>query len=62
MRGFEIRDRRRHLDHAARRPTLYEFVGADDGEYLKVTEAVLRIFNRQDELRAEPRAARGSKC
>jgi len=39
-------------------PTLYEFVGADDGEYLKVTEAVLRIFNRQDELRANRARAR----
>src|SRR5579871_3718771 len=32
-------------------PVLYEFVGADDGEFLKVTEAVLRIFDRQDDLR-----------
>ena len=39
-------------------PTLYEFVGADDGEYLKVMEAVLRIFNRQDELRANRARAR----
>ena len=39
-------------------PTLYEFVGADDGEYLKVTEAVLRIFNRQDELRSNRARAR----
>ena len=39
-------------------PTLYEFVGADDGEYLKVMEAVLRIYNRQDELRANRARAR----
>jgi len=39
-------------------PTLYEFVGADDGEYLKVTEAALRIFNRQDDLRANRARAR----
>ena len=32
--------RRRHLDHARVAPTLYDFVRADDGEYLKVTEAV----------------------
>ena len=30
---------------------LYDFVGLDDGEYLKVTEAVLRIFDRQEWLR-----------
>jgi sulfite reductase beta subunit-like hemoprotein len=30
---------------------LYEFVSVDDGEYLKVSEAVLRIFDRQDWLR-----------
>ena len=29
-------------------PTLYEFVELDNGDYLKVTEAVLRIFDRQD--------------
>jgi sulfite reductase beta subunit-like hemoprotein len=39
-------------------PVLYEFLGADDGEYLKVTEAVLRIFNRQDELRKNRARAR----
>jgi sulfite reductase beta subunit-like hemoprotein len=37
---------------------LYEFVGLDDGEYLKVTEAVLRIFDRQDWLRANRVRAR----
>jgi sulfite reductase beta subunit-like hemoprotein len=39
-------------------PALYDFVGADDGEYLKVTEAVLRIFNRQDWLRENRARAR----
>ena len=39
-------------------PTLYEFVGADDGEYLKMTEAVLRIFDRQDWLRENRARAR----
>ncbi len=39
-------------------PTLYEFVGADDGEYLKVTEAVLRIFDRQEWLRVNRARAR----
>jgi sulfite reductase beta subunit-like hemoprotein len=37
---------------------LYEFVGADDGEYLKIMEAVLRIFNRQDDLRKNRARAR----
>ena len=39
-------------------PTLYDFVGADDGEYLKVTEAVLRVFDRQDWLRENRARAR----
>jgi sulfite reductase (ferredoxin) len=39
-------------------PTLYDFVEADSGEYLKMTEAVLRIFNRQDWLRANRARAR----
>jgi sulfite reductase beta subunit-like hemoprotein len=39
-------------------PTLYDFVGADDGEYLKVTEAVLRIFDRQEWLRENRARAR----
>jgi sulfite reductase beta subunit-like hemoprotein len=36
--------------------TLYDFVPFD--EYLKVTEAILRIFNRQEELRANRARAR----
>jgi sulfite reductase beta subunit-like hemoprotein len=36
--------------------TLYDFVPFD--EYLKVTEAMLRIFNRQEELRANRARAR----
>jgi sulfite reductase (ferredoxin) len=39
-------------------PTLYEFVELDDGEYLKVTEAVLRIFDRQNWLRPNRARAR----
>ncbi|MFY9469078.1 MAG: nitrite/sulfite reductase [Solirubrobacterales bacterium] len=37
-------------------PTLFEFVPMD--EYLKVSEAVLRIFNRRDELRVNRARAR----
>jgi len=39
-------------------PTLYEFVEADNGDYMKVTEAVLRIFDRQDWLRVNRARAR----
>src|SRR4051812_19010134 len=39
-------------------PTLYDFVELDNGEYLKVSEAVLRIFDRQDWLRANRARAR----
>src|ERR671916_427106 len=39
-------------------PTLYEFVELDNGDYLKVTEAVLRIFDRQDWLRVNRARAR----
>ena len=39
-------------------PTLYEFVELDNGDYLKVTEAVLRIFDRQDFLRVNRARAR----
>jgi sulfite reductase beta subunit-like hemoprotein len=39
-------------------PTLYEFVELDNGDYLRVTEAVLRIFDRQEWLRANRARAR----
>jgi sulfite reductase beta subunit-like hemoprotein len=39
-------------------PFLYDFVGADDGEYLRVTEAVMRIFDRQEWLRVNRARAR----
>jgi sulfite reductase beta subunit-like hemoprotein len=39
-------------------PVLTEFVAADDGEYLRVTEAALRIFDRQDWLRVNRARAR----
>src|SRR4051812_33008973 len=38
--------------------TLYDFVEVDNGDYLKVSEAVLRIFDRQDDLRANRQRAR----
>jgi sulfite reductase beta subunit-like hemoprotein len=39
-------------------PTLYDFVGLDDGEYLEVAEAVFRVFDRQDWLRVNRARAR----
>ena len=39
-------------------PTLYEFVELDNGDYLKVTEAVLRIFDRTEFLRKNRARAR----
>jgi sulfite reductase beta subunit-like hemoprotein len=39
-------------------PTLYEFVELDSGDYLKVTEACMRIFDRQDFLRVNRARAR----
>jgi len=39
-------------------PVLYDFVELDNGEYLKVTEAALRIFDRQDWLRENRMRAR----
>ncbi|MEK6277294.1 MAG: nitrite/sulfite reductase [Actinomycetota bacterium] len=38
--------------------TITEFAEADNGEYLKVSEAALRIFDRQDWLRANRMRAR----
>ena len=39
-------------------PVLYEFVELDNGDYLKVTEAVMRIFDRQEWLRVNRARAR----
>ncbi len=39
-------------------PTLYEFVELENGDYLKVAEAVLRIFDRTDWLRPNRARAR----
>jgi sulfite reductase beta subunit-like hemoprotein len=57
-RGFEIRVGGGTSIMPRVAPTLYEFVGADDGEYLKVTEAVMRIFDRQEWLRENRARAR----
>ena len=39
-------------------PTLYEFVELENGDYLKISEAVFRIFDRQDWLRVNRARAR----
>src|SRR5437588_10184430 len=39
-------------------PTLYDFVELDSGDYLKVTEACMRIFDRQEWLRVNRARAR----
>ena len=57
-RGFEIRIGGGTSIMPRIAPTLYEFVEADNGDYLKVTEAVLRIFDRQDWLRKNRARAR----
>jgi sulfite reductase beta subunit-like hemoprotein len=58
VRGFELRVGGGTSIMPRIAPTLYEFVAADDGEYLKVAEAVFRIFNRQDWLRKNRARAR----
>jgi sulfite reductase beta subunit-like hemoprotein len=39
-------------------PTLYEFVELDNGDYLRLTEAIVRIFDRQEWLRVNRARAR----
>jgi sulfite reductase beta subunit-like hemoprotein len=58
VRGFEIRVGGGTSIMARVAPTLYEFVEADNGEYLEVAEAVLRIFDRQEWLRVNRARAR----
>jgi sulfite reductase (ferredoxin) len=58
VRGFELRVGGGTSIMPRIAPTLHDFLGADDGEYLKVAEAVFRIFNRQEWLRANRARAR----
>jgi sulfite reductase (ferredoxin) len=57
-RGFEMRVGGGTSIMPRVAPTLRDFVSADDGEYLKVTEAVMRIFDRQEWLRKNRARAR----
>src|SRR5436305_7222234 len=58
VKGFEVRVGGGTSIMARVAPTLYGFVEADNGDYLKVAEAVLRIFDRQEWLRANRARAR----
>jgi len=58
VRGFEVRVGGGTSIMARVAPTICEFVEADNGDYLKVAEAVFRIFDRQDWLRVNRARAR----
>jgi sulfite reductase (ferredoxin) len=58
VRGVEIRTGGGTSIMARLGSTLYDFVELDGGDYLKVSEAVLRIFDRQDWLRKNRARAR----
>ncbi len=58
IKGFEVRVGGGTSIMARVAPTLYDFVEADNGDYLKVAEAVFRIFDAQDWLRVNRARAR----
>jgi sulfite reductase (ferredoxin) len=58
VRGFEVRVGGGTAIMPRIAYVLYDFVEADSGDYLKVTEAVVRIFDRQDWLRVNRARAR----
>src|SRR5436305_1779137 len=58
VRGVEVRSGGGTSIMARVGQTLFDFVEVDNGDYLKVSEAVLRIFDRQDWLRANRMRAR----
>jgi sulfite reductase beta subunit-like hemoprotein len=58
VRGFEMRVGGGTSIMPRIAPTLTEFAEADNGEYLRVAEAGLRIFDRQDWLRKNRARAR----
>src|SRR3954465_1525673 len=58
VKGFEVRVGGGTSIMARVPPTLYDFVEADNGDYLKVAEAIFRIFDRQDWLRVNRARAR----
>src|SRR5918993_806247 len=58
VKGFEVRVGGGTSIMPRVAPTLYEFVEADNGDYMKIAEAVFRIFDRQDWLRVNRARAR----
>src|ERR1700710_574080 len=58
VKGFEVRVGGGTSIMARVAPTIYEFVEADNGDYMKIAEAVFRIFDRQDWLRVNRARAR----
>src|SRR2546429_327864 len=58
VKGVEIRTGGGTSIMARVGSALFDFVEVDNGDYLKVSEAVLRIFNRQEDLRANRQRAR----
>ena len=58
VRGFEVRLGGGTAIMPRIAPTLYDFVEADNGDYLKVAEAIFRLFDRQDWLRVNRARAR----
>ncbi len=58
VRGFEIRIGGGTSIMPRIAPTLFDFVEADNGDFIKVTEAVLRIYDGRDELRRNRARAR----
>ncbi len=58
VKGFEVRVGGGTSIMPRVAPTLFDFVEAENGDYLKVAEAVFRIFNRQDWLRVNRARAR----
>ncbi len=58
VKGFEVRVGGGTSIMARVAPTLYDFVEADNGDYMKVAEAALRVFDRQEWLRVNRARAR----
>jgi sulfite reductase beta subunit-like hemoprotein len=58
VKGFEVRVGGGTSIMARVAPTVCDFVEADNGDYIKVAEAVFRIFDRQDWLRVNRARAR----
>src|ERR1700709_1908777 len=58
VKGFEIRVGGGTSIMPRIAPTLYDFVEAENGDYLKIAEAVFRIFDNQDWLRVNRARAR----